>query len=175
MVLQALLSGVAYAGRFFSASPRFLGSSSRVDTMAAAATTTPEFIGRTAERTLLRHLLREAADGRPAIVVVSGVPGAGKTALLEWTSRAANGLGAEVVRTSCYESSLPFAALRRLVAPFPELAEAVMGSGTSTDEATDAAVHDSTMGEWPRLLIDAVTSRARRRPLAVLLDDVQDL
>jgi class 3 adenylate cyclase len=143
--------------------------------MAAGAATTPEFIGRTAERTLLRHLLREAADGRPAIVVVSGVPGAGKTALLEWTARAANRLGAEVVRTSCYESSLPFAALRRLAAPLPELAEAVMGSGTSTVEATDAAVHDSAMSELPRFLIDAVTSRARRRPLAVLLDDVQDL
>jgi class 3 adenylate cyclase len=145
--------------------------------MAAATPATPEFIGRTAERTLLRHLIHEAVDGRPAIVVVSGVPGAGKTALLEWMSDAANKIGAEVVRASGYESSLPFAALRRLATPFPELAAAVTSSGTGTDDATatDATVRGSTMSDLPRALVEAITARARRRPLAMLLDDVQDL
>jgi class 3 adenylate cyclase len=148
-----------------------------VDAPAAATAATYGFIGRTSERTLLRHLIREAAEGRPAVVVVSGVPGAGKTALLEWTAAAATGLGAEVLRASGYESSLPFAALRRLVAPFPELAELVRTSDTSTFETSpsDATLGGSTMSDLPRLLVEAFVARARRRILAVLLDDAQDL
>jgi hypothetical protein len=90
----------------------------RVDASMAVAGPARRFVGRTGERTLLRHLLRDAAEGRPAIVVVSGVPGAGKSALLEWASDEAARLGARVLRASCYESSLPFAAVGRLVAPF---------------------------------------------------------
>ena len=135
------------------------------------------FVGRTGERTLLRHLLRDAAEGRPAIVVVSGVPGAGKSALLEWSSDEATRLGARVLRASCYESSLPFAALGRLVAPFRELAEMVTTSRSTTGGAgpPDATLGGASTSDLPRSLVDALMTRARRRPLAVLLDDVQDL
>lgn len=154
-----------------------------VDGSRAVATPgTRAFVGRTAERTLLRHLLRDAAHGRPAMMVVSGVPGAGKTALLEWTAVAAASLGAEVLRASGYESSLPFATLRRLVAPFPELVEAVRASEAGTRHApfAEVAKPDTPSGsvatsDLVRVLVDALSARARRRGLAVLLDDVQDL
>jgi class 3 adenylate cyclase len=148
-----------------------------VDASMAVAGPARRFVGRTGERTLLRHLLRDAAEGRPAIVVVSGVPGAGKSALLEWASDEASRLGARVLRASCYESSLPFAALGRLVAPFPELAEMVTTSRPATGAAgpPGAGLSGASTSDLPRSLVDALVSRARRRPLAVLLDDVQDL
>src|SRR5215510_6518448 len=83
---------------------------------------TRPFVGRTRERALLRHLLREAGDGQAAIVAVTGVPGAGKTALLHWTGDVAATAGAFVLRASGSEGMLPFDALRRLLAPLPELA-----------------------------------------------------
>lgn len=149
---------------------------------AVATPGTRVFVGRTAERTLLRHLLRDAAHGRPAMVVVSGVPGAGKTALLEWTAGAAASLGAEVLRVAGYQSALPFATLGRLVAPFPELVDAVRAAEAGTRHAAhaDAAAPDTPSGsvatsDLARVLVDAMGARARRRVLAVLLDDVQDL
>ncbi|HET6771822.1 MAG TPA: AAA family ATPase [Acidimicrobiales bacterium] len=148
-----------------------------MDASMAVAGPARRFVGRTGERTLLRHLLRDAAAGRPAIVVVSGVPGAGKSALLEWASDEAARLGARVLRASCYESSLPFAALGRLVAPFRELAEMVTTSRSTTGGAgpPDPTLGGATTSDLPRYLVDALVTRARRRPLAVLLDDVQDL
>ncbi len=77
------------------------------------------FVGREQERALLRHLLREAGTGRPAVVVVTGMPGAGKSALLRWAGDAAAAAGAFVLRTSGSEGTVPFDALRRLVAPRP--------------------------------------------------------
>jgi MoxR-like ATPase len=148
----------------------------RVDASMAVAGPARRFVGRTGERTLLRHLLRDAAEGRPAIVVVSGVPGAGKSALLEWASDEAARLGARVLRASCYESSLPFAAVGRLVAPFRELAEMVTTSRSTTGGAgPDATLGGAATSDLPRSLVDALVTRARRRPLAVMLDDVQDL
>lgn len=39
----------------------------------------------------------------------------------------------------------------------------------------DATLGGATTSDLPRSLVDALVTRARRRPLAVLLDDVQDL
>src|SRR5262245_51517181 len=79
------------------------------------------FVGRTRERALVRHLIRDAAGGRAAVVVVSGVAGAGKTALLGWAAREAADAGASVLRASGSEDAVPGAAPRRLAAHFPEV------------------------------------------------------
>ena len=123
---------------------------------------TRPFVGRTRERALLRHLIRDAAKGRPAVVVVSGVAGAGKTALLGWAAREATDAGAFVLRTSGSEGALPWAPLRRLSAGLPELAP-VLATGTGDVDALGAA------------LADALAAQARRRLLAVVVDDVHEL
>jgi class 3 adenylate cyclase len=115
-------------------------------------------VGRQAERRLLRHLLDEARAGRPAVVVVSGMPGVGKTALLGWLAgqarQAPDGL---VLRTSGDARSLPFAALARLGARLPELGDPPSWAGA------------------PAALADALVARARRHPLLLVVDDVDEL
>ena len=112
---------------------------------------------------MLRHLVTEAGRGQFAIVVVSGVPGSGKTSMLDWTATMARESGNEVLWASGYESSLPFAALSRLAEPFRELAGWLRSS--PAEEAVDL----------PLLIVEAFAARATRRPLVVVLDDVHDL
>ncbi len=156
---------------------RVAGYRAVVDGSAVAATPTQRFIGRTGERTLLRHLLRDAGQGQLAIVVVYGVPGAGKTALLEWTADTARRGAAEVLWASGYEGSLPLAAVSRLVAPFRELTDVLRTAGPSGvgSGPLDTALGASATSDLPRSIVDVLVSRAHRRPLVVLLDDVQDL
>jgi class 3 adenylate cyclase len=143
----------------------------------AFATHERKFIGRSAERTLLRHLLHEAGHGQLAIVVVSGVPGAGKTLVLEWLADAAGDVGADVLWASGYESSLPFAALSRLVAPFRELSNVIplAGPNGTSGGPSGPAIGASTTGSLPGVIVDAILRRARRRLQVIVLDDVQDL
>jgi class 3 adenylate cyclase len=117
------------------------------------------FVGRTRERALVRHLIRDAAEGRAAVVVVSGVAGAGKTALLGWAAREAADAGAFVLRASGSEDALPGAAPRRLAAHLPEV-----DLGTTGDaEGLGAA------------MAGALAAQARRRLVAVVVDDVHEL
>lgn len=50
----------------------------------AVPATTRSFVGRARERMLVRHLLADAQRGRACVLVISGVPGSGKTAFLHW-------------------------------------------------------------------------------------------
>jgi class 3 adenylate cyclase len=130
------------------------------------------FVGRREERTFLQHLIREAGQGRMAVAVVTGAAGAGKTALLRWTADAAMAEGAEVFRTSGYEASVPFSALRRLLAPLPHVARLVHGHDANVPSRPAA---DAAPDELSGRIAEAVTSRARRRLVAVAIDDVHDL
>ena len=115
------------------------------------------FVGRRAERALLRQLLRQAGMAQPSMAVIAGPAGAGKTALLRWLSTEATAGGAYLLHASASGTTLPFATVRRLFAPLPDIARAIPGP----EMAVAAA--------------DALVARARRRLLVVLLDDVQDL
>jgi DNA-binding SARP family transcriptional activator len=53
------------------------------------------FVGRGAELSRLRELWREAARGRPRLVVVSGEPGVGKTRLVDELRRRTDGVSVE--------------------------------------------------------------------------------
>ncbi|HEY2656920.1 MAG TPA: ATP-binding protein, partial [Solirubrobacteraceae bacterium] len=73
--------------------------------------------GRRAEREVLDRLIEEVRSGQSGVLVVSGEPGVGKTALLESAIISASGF--RVARAAGVESEmeLAFAALQQLCAP----------------------------------------------------------
>ena len=81
--------------------------------------------GRDRERVAVRHLLDQARDSRGASLVLHGVPGVGKSTLLDHAAIDAQADGFTVLRTSGIESESPlaFAALQRLLRPVLRLAD----------------------------------------------------
>ncbi|WP_082309882.1 ATP-binding protein [Nonomuraea sp. SBT364] len=75
-------------------------------------------LGRGTECAVLDELIRAVRAGESRVLVVHGVPGVGKSALLEYVERAATGM--RVLRASGVESEmeLAFATLHQLCAPF---------------------------------------------------------
>src|SRR4051794_7184569 len=76
--------------------------------------------GRDAERALIGELLEAAGDSRSSVLVIWGVPGVGKTALLEDAREAADGMRVLTARGVESESQLAFAGLHQLLAPILE-------------------------------------------------------
>ncbi|MGA4541719.1 helix-turn-helix transcriptional regulator [Uniformispora flossi] len=95
----------------------------------------PVFVGRTTELGILDEALRAADSGTPAVVLVAGEAGVGKTRLLDEFLAHATTAGAVTATGSCIElgaEALPFApvagALRMLDAAFGDrLAQAAAG------------------------------------------------
>lgn len=84
-----------------------------------------DLVNRSRELDLLTGLLARAAEGTSAAVVVRGEPGIGKTALLDALSARAVTMGMPVARVTGVECEAPlgYAALHRLLLPFPGLVE----------------------------------------------------
>ena len=85
-----------------------------------------ELVDRSRELDLLTELLTAAAEeATSAAVVVRGEPGIGKTALLDAVAARAVTEGMGVARVTGVESEVPlgYAALHRLLLPFPRLVE----------------------------------------------------
>jgi hypothetical protein len=126
------------------------------------------FVGREQEPALLRYLLREAGTGPPAVVVVSGVPGAGKTALLHWVGDTAATAGAFVLRSSGSEGMVAFDALRRLLAPLPELAT-LLDRDASEDVPVVGGDHAGRIGTEIADALAALDYTGARTPLHLLV------
>ena len=149
----------------------------------------PRFVGRDAELATLEGALADAANGRGGgLVLISGEPGIGKTALAATFARRARGQGAQVAWGGAWEEggAPPYwpwvqalrsierdagaAALAEAAGPGAGLlAQLVPSLGTPPSASADAA--------GARLaLFDAVTTTldraARGAPLVVLLDDL---
>src|SRR4051794_48446 len=73
--------------------------------------------GRDAERALIRELLEAAGHSRSSVLVIRGVPGVGKTALLDDAREAAREMQVLTARGVESEAQLPFAGLHQLLAP----------------------------------------------------------
>jgi DNA-binding CsgD family transcriptional regulator len=146
------------------------------------------FVGRAAELAALEAALAEAAEGRPAVVLVGGEAGVGKTRLVgELADRAAAG-GALVATGGCVEltaGTAPFLAftealrdLGRAVGPrawerlcagvSPELAAVLPGATGEPVARSDAAARARLLGQAHDLLAEAASTA----PLMLVLEDV---
>ncbi|MEU6698630.1 AAA family ATPase [Pseudonocardia sp. NPDC046786] len=135
---------------------------------------TTELVGRGAETAALDRLLARAADGAGSALLLWGEPGIGKTALLDHAVGAAAGSTVLRCRGTRMEAGLAFAALHELLWPVTDRLDAL--------PAPQAAALGGALGRTGepanRFLIGAavlslVSDLARRRPVLVVVDDVQ--
>src|SRR5438034_7896310 len=131
--------------------------------------------GRRVEREALERLLEAVRGGQSRVLVVSGEPGVGKTALLESALRSASGF--RVIRAVGVESEmeLAFAALQQLCAPMLHRLDRLRAS----QQAALGVAFGLRAGDAPdRFLVGlAVLSLlaevAEERPLVCVVDDAQ--
>ena len=129
--------------------------------------------GRDPERALITGLL-DAAASRGAVLVIRGMPGVGKSALLEWAAAAA-GDRFQVVRAAgtAAEFGLPFAALHQVVRP---VLSHSLRLPRHRREALDVAFGkeaDSPPDLFAVAMaaLDLIAEAAARKPVLVLADD----
>lgn len=138
----------------------------------------PKLIGRAAPFEVLSEAIERALSGDPAVVLVSGEAGIGKTRLVREAAALAEERGAQVCMSRCIEGSLvpylPFATalLPRLErAGLLENADGLRGlrSGLASPEvvAAESRTHEMFF-ELPR----ATFELAARRPLLLVIDDL---
>ncbi|MFD4609721.1 AAA family ATPase [Streptomyces sp. NPDC058440] len=128
--------------------------------------------GRDPERAAIAALLDAARAGRGGALVVRGVPGAGKSALLD--DAPATALDLRVLRTSGVESESPlaFAALQRLLWPLRTRIDAL----PVPQAAALRAAMGEAEGEGDRFLaflgtLSLLADAAEESPLLVVVDD----
>jgi class 3 adenylate cyclase/DNA-binding CsgD family transcriptional regulator/tetratricopeptide (TPR) repeat protein len=152
----------------------------------ALPSVSPTFVGRAEELQILEAAGRRAADGEPAVVLVGGEAGVGKTRLItELTARCA-AQGTRVLAGGCVpvgEGALPYApivealrallgdlgagAVRELVGPsWPELARLLpaLGEPDRTGPAEQARLFELLLGLLERL--------SERAPLVLVVEDL---
>jgi DNA-binding CsgD family transcriptional regulator len=133
------------------------------------------FLGRLAERAALGRLLEAPRAGRSGVLVVRGVLGVGKTALLE--DAVASAADLRIARAAGVESEmeLAFAALHQLVAPMLDKLERLPGPQR---DALGVAFGLRAGGVPDRFLVGLATLSllaevAAERPLLCVIDDAQ--
>src|SRR6476660_7426195 len=133
--------------------------------------------GRRVEREVLERLLEGVRGGESRVLVVSGEPGVGKTALVESAISSASGL--RVIRAVGVESEmeLAFAALQQLCAPLldrldrlptPQRAALGVAFGMRAGDAPDR----SLVG-WA--VLRRFAEAAEEQPLVCAADGAQEL
>ncbi|MGY1712034.1 AAA family ATPase [Geodermatophilus sp. SYSU D00758] len=129
--------------------------------------------GRDRERAAVAALLDAARAGRGGALVVRGLPGTGKSALLADAADRAGGM--TVLRTSGVESESPlaFAALQRLLHPALRVADRLPGPQA---QALRAALGEVAGNETDRFLaflgaLGVLAEAAERAPVLAVVDD----
>ena len=140
-----------------------------------AASRQPSLLGRAAERQVLGHLIEDARAERCAVLVIRGDAGVGKTALLDYCARQAEGFRVARIAGVESEMELPFAALHQLCTPMLGYIDAVpapqqtalhVAFGLSSGDAPNPVV----VGLAAMSLLAEV---AVERPLLCVVDDAQ--
>src|SRR5919197_2085941 len=132
-------------------------------------------VGRELQRGLIDELIERARTGAASTVVLSGEPGIGKTALLEYAAERSGDM--TVVRALGLETEaeLEFSALHELCRPLLDLLAEI------PDQQADAlrvALGLAPVEIADRFMIGAATlsllgAAAERHPLLVVVDDAQ--
>src|SRR5512132_769322 len=150
--------------------------------------TSAAFIGRRGELRALKVALSRAADGDPAVVLVGGEAGIGKTRLVSELTAACTADGTRVLTGGCVpvgEGSLPYApvvevlralvaelgpdTVRGLVGPsWPELARLAPGLGRPQ---ADPDGH-STQSRLFELLLGLLGRLAEQQPILLVVEDL---
>src|SRR5260370_10276041 len=132
-------------------------------------------LDRLAERAALGRLLDAARAGHSGALVVRGLPGVGKTALLEYASESASGFGVAGAVGVESEMELAVAALQQLGAPMLHRVDRLPGPQR---EALGVAF-GLRAGDAPdRFLVglaalSLLSEVAAERPLLCVIDDAQ--
>jgi DNA-binding CsgD family transcriptional regulator len=132
-------------------------------------------LGRDAERAAIERLLADARVGTSGVLVISGEPGIGKSALLAYATERAGGMRVLSARGFEGEASIPFAGLLELLRPVLGRIAALPVPQAAALRAA-LALGPGVRGE--RLVIGAATlgmlaAAAEERALCVLVDDAQ--
>jgi DNA-binding CsgD family transcriptional regulator len=151
----------------------------------------PVFVGREAELAALTATLEAALAGDPAIVLLSGEAGVGKTRLVEEAAGRASAAGARVLAGSCIEmggEGLPFGPLAQVLRSLmretsPEELDAFIGPARPElarvlpDLDSDSPPRASPLGEGGtarllELLVGVIERIAADRPLMFVIEDL---
>jgi DNA-binding CsgD family transcriptional regulator len=132
-------------------------------------------VGRGAECTVVDRLLRQVRGGRSGSLVVRGQPGIGKSAILGYAAKSAQGFRVLQVTGIESEMELAFAALQQLCAPLTDHLGQLPGPQA---EALQVAFGLSRSGPPDRFLVGLgvlglAAEGAASRPLLCLIDDAQ--
>lgn len=155
-----------------------VGSSSEPVATVPGAATEWATVGRASEEAALLEVLARAEAGTPAMALVVGEPGIGKSRLVERISAAANERGFWVATGRCSQDDgaptlWPWSqALRELARHDGGALEAgveqlLSGSPAASDEGAESEAFHA----W-QSLVHEVTSRSATRPVLLVLDDL---
>jgi hypothetical protein len=132
-------------------------------------------LGRGTECAALLRLLQRARAGQSGVLVLRGEPGIGKSALLDYTVRAA--VGFTITRAGGVQSEIEvaFAALHQVCLPFMDRVDQLP---EPQRDAVRIALGLSSGGAPNRLLVglailNLLSDAARGRPLLCVIDDAQ--
>jgi DNA-binding CsgD family transcriptional regulator len=131
-------------------------------------------VGRDTERGVIERLVAGARIGQSGVLVMTGEPGVGKTALLEDATRHTAGMGVLRGAGSESEQGIPFGALHQVLRPALHHLAAIPAPQA---DALGAALMLRPGDPGDRFAIGAATLSllcryAEERPVAVLLDDL---
>ena len=122
-----------------------------------------EILGRRAELARLSHLLDSIAL-RGEALALSGQPGVGKSALLQWAGRQAASRGMQVLSALGVEDEfeIPYAGLHLLAGGLPR---------GRRDELAEAIANDRPPARVAQTLLDLLSDLGRTQPVVLCIDD----
>src|SRR5215471_9890385 len=134
-------------------------------------------LGRELEIAHIDRLLAEAREGRSGALVLSGEPGIGKTALLDYAADRAKGMTVLAARGIESEAELPFVALADLLRPVMALIDRIPEAQAAALEAA-LALGPPAAGDRFTVcagVLSVLAAAADEAPVLVLIDDAQSV